>query len=457
MALNLPLLYGKSFLDIGCNEGLFCGYAAFEGAKRVVGIDKDEKCISRAQARFENCTFIKEEWDRLPSERYDVILLASALHYADDQPALISRLMQQLTPTGVLVLELGIHPGHDNRWVSVKRGDIDTRLFPTRAKLMEVLEPYAYRFMGASVRQSGDPIPREVVHVRARQPMAYLLMADGGAGKTNIARRVFAPAGVSVINGDNVLHNIAIGQVQATPALTELIRLDHTPRRLDRSLARVFAAGLGEELVKTWISQGKPGQDLCLDAFVPAEFRPAVIDWVRNAGYTPVRLEWDGFDHQLRPQSEIEASAEAYQAWLTTRATGSAAAAGHPECVSEPIEIPTLERLRGHVDGLSVEKSGKLVVRGWCADEHAEFPTKFWLTLSDKLVPVTHIQVTNRPDVKRHFRLKHANVGFLATFDISFVDKKNLSADDIKVYASNKSNPDGVLLTPSKSLQIVRI
>src|ERR1044072_741458 len=37
--LHIPALKGRSFLDVGCNEGFFCGYARFDGAERVVGID----------------------------------------------------------------------------------------------------------------------------------------------------------------------------------------------------------------------------------------------------------------------------------------------------------------------------------------------------------------------------------------------------------------------------------
>jgi hypothetical protein len=33
-ALRLPSLQGKRFLDVGCNEGFFCGYARFDGAVR---------------------------------------------------------------------------------------------------------------------------------------------------------------------------------------------------------------------------------------------------------------------------------------------------------------------------------------------------------------------------------------------------------------------------------------
>lgn len=33
-ALQIPSLKNKTFLDVGCNEGYFCGYAEFLGAKK---------------------------------------------------------------------------------------------------------------------------------------------------------------------------------------------------------------------------------------------------------------------------------------------------------------------------------------------------------------------------------------------------------------------------------------
>src|SRR3546814_14867320 len=107
-ALKLPELGGLGFLDVGCNEGFFCGFAKFQGASRAVGIDQSRAFIERARARFPACEFHQQGWEQLPDGLFDVILLASALHYADDQAALMHRLVERLTPNGVLVLELGI-------------------------------------------------------------------------------------------------------------------------------------------------------------------------------------------------------------------------------------------------------------------------------------------------------------------------------------------------------------
>src|SRR5439155_18277059 len=95
-ALHLPTLKGRSFLDVGCNEGFFCGYARFDGAQRVVGLDKSALFIERARQRFPDCEFLEQSWDVIPSGPFDVILLASSLHYAEDQVLLIERLTKEL-------------------------------------------------------------------------------------------------------------------------------------------------------------------------------------------------------------------------------------------------------------------------------------------------------------------------------------------------------------------------
>ncbi len=210
-ALRLPVLAGKSFLDVGCNEGFFCGFADFQGASRIVGIDRSRLFIERAAARFPRAEFFARGWDNLPEGQFDVILLASALHYADDQAALISTLVEKLTIDGILVLELGVTHNALPVWETVTRG-IDRRLFPSMPMLREVLGDYAWKWMGPSIRQDGDPVTRQVIHISRRRPLAYLLMQPPGYGKSSIAGCLFPKAGVSLVSGDSEVSAIARGE-----------------------------------------------------------------------------------------------------------------------------------------------------------------------------------------------------------------------------------------------------
>ena len=141
VALRLPSLNGESFLDVGCNEGLFCGYAKFDGEQRVVGLDISAVYLDRARKRFPDCEFLQQSWDDLPQGPFDVILLASSIHYADDQALLIHNLMRTLALNGTLVLELGVHPAPGRQGVTVK-GSHRGRAFPALGTIEQVRKQY---------------------------------------------------------------------------------------------------------------------------------------------------------------------------------------------------------------------------------------------------------------------------------------------------------------------------
>jgi len=187
-ALHLPDMTGKSFLDAGCNEGFFCGAALMGGASQAVGLDLDAKALERARLRFPDAEFRHQSWDAPIEGSFDVILLASAIHYAKDQPALIAKLVSLLTPGGVLVLEMGVanEPGDD--YVTVRRTVGDERKFATPGALRKVLADYAYRVIGPSVQQSGDQIPRQVIHVRRFQPTILFFDQPSMSGKSTMVR-----------------------------------------------------------------------------------------------------------------------------------------------------------------------------------------------------------------------------------------------------------------------------
>ena len=67
-ALRMPDLHGRSFLDVGCNEGFFCGFAHFQGASRSLGVDRSAPFIERARQRFPECEFLCQGWEKLPDK-----------------------------------------------------------------------------------------------------------------------------------------------------------------------------------------------------------------------------------------------------------------------------------------------------------------------------------------------------------------------------------------------------
>jgi len=290
-ALRLPSLEGKRFLDVGCNEGFFCGYALFDGAERVVGMDKSASAIKKASHRFPQGEFVHQSWESLPDGNFHVITLLSALHYAEDQADLIHRLMERLADDGVLVLEISMAEGAADEWIRVKRS-IDERYFPTRKKLGVILNNYAWKVIGHSVNQAGDPLQRYVVHVRKLKPYAWLLMQTPGSGKSTIARRLFAAARVPVISGDRTYLQITQGKFEISDTLRALVSESFTTASIDKVTDRVLKKGLAGELVELWSRQAG-FRDFALDSYVPEAHRQSVKDALAGLGYFPVEAFWN--------------------------------------------------------------------------------------------------------------------------------------------------------------------
>ncbi len=203
-ALRLPDLTGKSFLDIGCNEGFFCGEALRRGAARVVGIDASENSIRRAKDRFPNADFRCQTWERLPNEEFDVIIMLSALHYEPRPRQLMARIAQRLRPDGLFILETGVSMELAKLWFEVPRG-VGPVLYPTEPLLMEnVLADFAARQIGPSVNQAGDPLARFVYHCRKLAPMFLVISGPSGIGKSTFTRQ-FEQLGADVLQADLAL------------------------------------------------------------------------------------------------------------------------------------------------------------------------------------------------------------------------------------------------------------
>lgn len=288
--LQLPSLAGKSFLDVGCNEGYFCGYALFEGARRVVGVDRDEAALRKARACFPGCEFRRQDWADLdPAERYDVILHASALHYADDQAALLARLEEMLTEDGVLVLEVGIAPGDTPRWVEVRRS-IDVRLFPTLSMVHELLASHAWRYMGESCLQIGDPLPRAVFHIRRRRPYMFLLMQDPATGKTSLRRTCFG--NFPSLSGDLILSRLAAGAAEGSEKLRELVKQTYRPEKMDVTVRLICDEGLLPDYLDIAVAEAG-GRTAVFDGYLPRTHHRLAEAHFAARGHVPVTLSWD--------------------------------------------------------------------------------------------------------------------------------------------------------------------
>src|SRR3546814_14031871 len=130
------------------------------------------------------------------------------------------------------------------------------------AKLPEVRVDFSLKWRGRSNSQDGGPTWRHVIHISRRRPGAYLLMQPAGYGKSSIASRLFVPAGVPVISGDQQLSQVAEGKLAASERLGAIIKNDSSPFRIDEMIRHIFERGLGGDLVDLWAAQGRSEERL---------------------------------------------------------------------------------------------------------------------------------------------------------------------------------------------------
>ena len=197
-------LAGKSVLDIGCNEGYFCAEAIRQGASRTLGIDASEQWIEKAKVRVPQAEFRTSSWWEIPDEKFDVIFFLSAIHYEPEPRKLFRKLVNHLTDDGVLILECGVKGRGTKSWNVVDRWDGPKR-YPTLELLCDdLLKDYGVRFVGKSVSQDGDSVPRYVFHCRPRHPVAMVVAGRSKAGKTMLARSLQGQ-GITVYDSDSVI------------------------------------------------------------------------------------------------------------------------------------------------------------------------------------------------------------------------------------------------------------
>src|SRR3546814_3756929 len=80
-------------------------------------------------------------------------------------------------------------------------------------------------------------------------------MQPPGYGKSSLASRLFVPAGMAVVSGDQQLSLVVEGKLAAPEPLRGTISEDYSPFCNDKTIERIFENGLGGELVKTWAGQ----------------------------------------------------------------------------------------------------------------------------------------------------------------------------------------------------------
>lgn len=125
LRLALPPLAEASFLEIGCGTGFFCGFAWFEGAQRVLGLDAEEKGLARARTRFPHCSFRPLAGNLAKVLAGDAgfdVILCSSVPASLEMAAFLPLLMAALKPRGTLILKVPMTEQKIEEGTSLARG-----------------------------------------------------------------------------------------------------------------------------------------------------------------------------------------------------------------------------------------------------------------------------------------------------------------------------------------------
>jgi len=144
--MRMPVeLSGRTFLDVGCWEGVHCAEASRRGADRVVGIDlctcPDLSAnVERYGFEFLQMDVFGDGW--LGLERFDVVLCSGLIYSVPDPMGLLMRLRN--VTGGLLVIETASTTLGGAEPMAIFRGDDEGNLsnwwIPNRPCLEAMLE-----------------------------------------------------------------------------------------------------------------------------------------------------------------------------------------------------------------------------------------------------------------------------------------------------------------------------
>lgn len=295
LRLALPPLAGCAFLEIGCHEGYFCGFAWFEGARKVIGLDAEAQGLERARERFPHCTFsgISRDLAKLLVQEggFDVIL-CSFLPGFVDMASFLPLLMAGLKRNGTLILKLPMteQKGLD----AMKLGEAAFSPpwpVPAEPRVAQALEAWTCRDMGESVFPTENGAKKHILHVRHKAPYALLLTGDAASGKASLAKRLFS--GLAVIHGDALLTRIAMlppGNLKEShPALNALCTGAPSPVSVGALMIPLFTSAAGAEYARL-VSELAGGRDFVYEGVMQENFREVFAKYLEMLGYMVVTL-----------------------------------------------------------------------------------------------------------------------------------------------------------------------
>ncbi len=130
MLLADESLPGRSFLDVGCGTGMFSAAAARMGARPILGIDVNPRCVevsrrnqktyaAQADTRFETVSIL--DADRISRlDRFDVVYAWGSLHHTGKMWEAITNTASRVKPGGTFILAIYHRHWTSGMWKAVK-------------------------------------------------------------------------------------------------------------------------------------------------------------------------------------------------------------------------------------------------------------------------------------------------------------------------------------------------
>jgi trans-aconitate methyltransferase len=149
---------GKRILDLGCGTGHLTDQIAEAGAT-VVGLDQSAQMIEAARERYSDCEFVHADArDFSFEDPFDAVFSNAALHWIENQDAVLESVGDALRPGGRLVAELGGH-GNIAAIVSATHAELAARgyetpmpwYFPTIGEYASRLESHGFEVQYATL------------------------------------------------------------------------------------------------------------------------------------------------------------------------------------------------------------------------------------------------------------------------------------------------------------------
>ncbi len=104
-------------LDVGCGEGILCGYLDRAGVRTYVGIDFSREAIKRAKLQYPRAVFrVCDGQVYTPEREFDVIIFNEVIYYFNRPIRVLRQYEGGLKPGGIFIVSMCDYVGHPRIW-----------------------------------------------------------------------------------------------------------------------------------------------------------------------------------------------------------------------------------------------------------------------------------------------------------------------------------------------------